>query len=240
MLLAAPAFSVFLAQLSAEQIAQAQIPHSVMPQQQQQQMQAQAQRQHKDVNPYAAQQIGMTGIPEQPLDLSVLGTEPMDGYTYQPNIFAVLETPEPKLDAATLAGKSTSFLTEQFDSSADEDKVDIPLIDRPVSSLPAKQTQESATVVVDEAFENDPAYALYHNSPAPAPKEAAAPVELNADGLLSHCLELFRGITPEKESAPVFELVDASEGDAAAARVKRLCDGLEGVRARLEGLTGDV
>jgi hypothetical protein len=165
-------------------------------------------------------------IPEQNMDFSV------DAFNFQPQVFSVLQTPEPGLDAAILSGKSTDIVEEHV-NAAEEEKVEMPVIERPAAV--EKKEVLSARAPVDEKFENDPAFALYHDFPAAEP---SAPVELDTEGLSN--IDIFGGIEPEKMLAR-FELVDASEEDAAAtlamARVQRITAGLESIMARLELLT---
>lgn len=251
MLLSSPSFSDFLDRLSSNpsMVPQppARLPHQPQPQQQQQQQsqpQQQEQRQvPKDVNPYTAQQqsqhqqIGLAMIPETTM-ASMLAINPADGFSFQPQVYAVLETPEPILDAALLSGKPSSF--ERFDS--DEDKVDMPVIERPAPPPAPSPKEKDVTAArptpVDEAFENDPAFVLYHDSPATPEEPAKATVELDVESLSQ--IDIFGGIEPEKAFAR-YELVNATEEEVTAclamARVQRLEANLEGVAARLELLT---
>ncbi|KAK0639130.1 hypothetical protein B0T16DRAFT_432055 [Cercophora newfieldiana] len=233
MLLSSPSFSDFLDRLSSNPQQVPQPQQQQPPQQQQQETNRQV---PKDVNPYTAQQqmqhqhISLAMIPEQNMDFSMLTMDASDTFNYQPQVFSVLETPEPTLDAAILSGKSSNIVDEQFDS--EEEKVEMPVIERP-----AVVEEEVAPTVapIDEKFESDPAFALYHDSPV---TETTTPVELDTDGLSN--IDIFGGIEPEKVLAR-FELVDASEEDATAAlamaRVQRISANLESVMARLESLT---
>lgn len=229
MLLSSPSFSDFLDRLSSNP----QAPGPSQPQAQQQQQQ-QSRQPPKDINPYAAQQqIGLAMIPEQNVDFSMLNLEPIDGFGYQPQVFTVLDTPEPALDAAVLSGKTSDFVSEQL-SSPEEEKVEMPIIEHPAV---AKKEEPTVTVApINEEFETNPAFALYHDSPAS--ERTSAPVELDTDGLSN--IDIFGGIEPEKVLAR-FELVDAGEDDASAAlamaRVQRISANLESTMARLETLT---
>lgn len=227
-LLASPAFSDFMDHLTSnpEQIPQPQ------PQPQPQQQES-ARQVPKDVNPYSAQQqqlqhqhISLAMIPEQNMDFSV------DAFNYQPQVFSVLETPEPGLDASVLSGKSSDIVEEHV-LAAEEEKVEMPVIERPAAV--EKREVAPTAAPVDEKFESDPAFALYHDFPATEP---SAPVELDTEALSN--IDIFGGIEPEKMLAR-FELVDASEEDEAAtvamARVQRITAGLESIMARLELLT---
>lgn len=233
MLLSSPSFSDFLNHLTVE--AQP-LPQAQPAQPQQQET---ARQVPKDVNPYAAQQhvqhqqIGLAMIPEQNMDFSILNLDTADTFSYQPQVFAVLETPEPTLDAAMLSGKTSSFAEERFEQ--DNEKSEMPVIERPSA---VKKEEVVAAIPVDEEFESNPAFALYHDSPV---VERLQPVELDTDGLSN--IDIFGGIEPEKVLAR-YELVDASEEEVVAtlamAKVERICANMEEVTARLERLTCDL
>jgi len=101
MLLSSPSFSGFLDTLASNPAA-AQTAQAVQ-QPQQVEQQQQPQRQRKDVNPYAAQQqmqhIGMTMIPEQAMDFSMLDLNNDSTFSYQPQVFSVLSMPETVIDS---------------------------------------------------------------------------------------------------------------------------------------------
>lgn len=238
MLLSSPSFSDFLDRLSSnpQQTAQPQQQQQQQPQQQQQENSRQV---PKDVNPYTAQQqlqhqhISLAMIPEQNMDFSMLNMDTADTFNYQPQVFTVLETPEPTLDAAILSGKSSNIVDGQFDS--EEEKVEMPVIERPAA---VEEEVTTASAPVDEEFESDPAFALYHDAPV---AETTTPVELDTEGLSN--IDIFGGIEPEKVLAR-YELVNTSEDDAAVtlamARVQRISANLESVMARLELLTVEL
>ncbi len=262
MLLGSPSFSNFLDQLSSSQIQPQPSPRVEQQHQQQQQQQHQQHQQHqqqrqhqqhqhqqhqqqelgrrvpKDANPYNAQQqiqrqqIGMAMVPEPSVDFSVLNlsTDPF----FQPQVYTVLETPVPIIDTALLSGKTSNFV-EPFVS--DDEKLDMPVIERPAVGV---QPKAIAPVVVDEALESDPLFALYHDTPAAA---AAEPRELNTDAMSN--VDIFGGIEPEKAFARL-ELADASEAEArefadslVLARVQRVAANLEAISARLDLLCLD-
>lgn len=175
------------------------------------------------------------------MDFSMVGVD-ADAYNYQPQVYAVLETPEPVIDASVLAGKSSNFVGEAFESEHDE-KVDMPVIERPMvaeEKLSAPKAPESP-LVVDEQFENDPEFALYHGSSVTARSEEQTPAELDLGGLVQH--DLFGGVESEKMLAR-YELIDADEEEENAARAmarfQRLSESMEHVCSRLEMLTADV
>lgn len=245
MLLSSPSFSDFLDRLSSnpQQVPQAQ----PTPQQQENRPLP------KDVNTYAAQQqlqqqqhqhIGMAMIPEQPLDFSMLSLDTADAFNFQPQVYAVLDTPEPAMiETSILCGKSSNFVGTQLES--DEEKVEMPVIKKaPVLEkepvAPGEKESPTATIV-DEEFENDPAFALYHDSTPVSATVAKEPVEIDTDAF-SH-VDVFGGIEPDKALAR-YELIDASEEEVAAtcamARVQRISAGLESVMTRLELMTVDL
>ncbi|KAL2024330.1 hypothetical protein VTK56DRAFT_8812 [Thermocarpiscus australiensis] len=258
MLLSSPSFSDFLDNLSSNpQMTMQPEPQPQQPQQPQQQQDAR--QVPKDVNPYAAQQvlqqqqIGLATIPEQPVDYSMLNVDSMDGFSYQPQVYAVLETPEPAFDVAVLSGKTTTtFVGEQFDS--EDEKAEMPVIECPA---PIEQSKEeecapretasppatapstvsvAATLPIDEEFENDPLFALYNDPPAAS--EPPKPMELDTEGLSQ--IDIFGGIELEKAFARL-ELVTDTEGDEeAAAReaTARLAMArVQSIKANLDSLT---
>lgn len=244
MLLGSPAFSEFLDRMSAK-LSQPEL----LPQPQAVPQQHESRQMPKDINPYAAQQqlqqhhIGMATIPEQPLDFGMPDLNAGDAGSFnflQPHVFAVLETPEPLsvIDTSVLSGKASNFVGEQFDS--EEEKVEMPAIEKAPAMVDQPRVEVAKTAIVDEEFENDPAFALYHDLPATA-STVKEPVELDTEGF-SH-VDIFGGIEPEKALAR-FELINATEGDAVAAfamaRVQRISASLDSVMARLEILTVEL
>jgi hypothetical protein len=240
MLLASPSFSDFLDRLSSNP---QQLPQQPQPAQQQQQQQQETRQVPKDVNPYSNQHqhIGMAMIPEQPIDFSMLSLDNAEAFDFQPQVYAVLETPEPAvIDTAVLSGKTSNFVGERFDS--EEEKVEMPVLEKaPVLEKEAvvEKIEAPAAPVVDEEFENDPEFALYHDSePTAAAKE---PVEIDTDAF-SH-VDIFGGIESDKALAR-YELVDAEEDEVTAtialARVQHISAGLASVMARLELMTADL
>lgn len=240
MLLASPSFSDFLERLSTNP---AQLPQAT-PQPEQQQ--APRQQAPKDVNPYTQQQmqrqhIGVTMMPEQHLDFSMVGGVDADAYNYQPQVYAVLETPEAPLniDTAALSGKTSNFVGESFDS--DDEKVEMPVIEQPpvVEEKATAPKAPEMPAVVDEDFENDPAFALYHDTTTIGNTET--PSEIETEELAE--IDIFGGIQSEKVFAR-YELVDAAEEEQSAmmamVSVQRKLASLEAMCSRLEVLTADL
>ena len=224
MLLSSPSFSGFLDTLATNPQAALTAQAIQQPQQQQQQVEQPQQRQmRKDVNPYAAQQqmqqqhIGMTMIPEQHMDFSMLELN-NDSQFYQPQVFSVLSLPEAVIDTEVLSGKSSNFTT----LASDTEKVELPAVER----MPVPEPVEEMTVVADEEFDSDPTFALY------------ATVTVSAK---SSELDLsFLDNLSIKQSA--YELVvvskaDESASDAAMTRVEQIAADMDACLARLEALT---
>ncbi|KAJ4152999.1 hypothetical protein LMH87_009512 [Akanthomyces muscarius] len=223
MLLSSPSFSNFLDHLSTNSTTIPQVPVKVEAQPEQEQAQV-----PKDANPFgnqSQQQIGMAMIPEQSMDYSMLA---LDGYNFQPTVF-VVDTPEipAPIDVGLLAGKTSNFV----ESFTEDEKVDMPVIERPVQTETVEPTEVAP---VNDKFESDPEFALFHaQSSAPAPESPVL-----SEGL-SH-VDIFGGIEVEKALSR-FELVDATQEEQTAAyamaRVQRISASAESVVARLELLT---
>lgn len=239
MLLASPSFSSFLDALSSD-------PAAMTPAQPQiEQRQPERTQVPKDPNPYNTmnsgqqQQIGMVMIPEQSLDFSMLNMNP-DPFTYQPRVFAVLETPElPEINTDALIGKSSNFVGEA--PVSDSDKADAPSLETRVSSSIEKpQSHDVSTeplpsekVAADldgDIFDDDD-----HSVPSPCP------LELDTDGFSA--VDIFGGIEPEKAFSR-YELVDSTQEEKVACmalrRVERLAASLAVTFSALERLDTDL
>ncbi|KAI0536314.1 hypothetical protein GGR58DRAFT_514712 [Xylaria digitata] len=234
MLLASPQFSSFLDRLSSD-------PAALQAQPQMEQRQPQPAQVPKDTNPYNVmnmgqqQQIGMVMIPEQSMDFSMLSLNP-DSFSYQPQVFTVLETPElPEINTDALAGKTSNFVGE---SVSDSDKTDAPSLEAPVPSMIEKpqvevnaelapaETEKTISNLDGDIFDDDDdGYSL----------PSQRPLELDTDGFSA--VDIFGGIDPEKAFAR-YELVDSSEEEKiasmAARRVERLAANLAATISRLE------
>ncbi|KAI1494246.1 hypothetical protein F5X96DRAFT_676552 [Biscogniauxia mediterranea] len=235
MLLSSSSFSNFLDHLSTNPAA---LPQS---QPQVEQRQPEARQMAKDVNPYNAQQqqqISMVMVPEQSMDFSMLNLN-SDAYNYQPQVFAVLETPEvPEIDTEALAGKSSNFVGML--PPLEDEKCDVPVLEAPVH--PSMEKAQAPEMASEEPVIERPAANLDgdifddDDTPASSPK----PLELNTEVLST--VEIFGGIELEK-ALERYELVDASEeeaiADVAFRRVERLSSCIEAALARLDLLWGE-
>jgi hypothetical protein len=233
-LLSSSAFKSFLDTLSTNPASQMQV--------QMEQRQPEPTQALKDPNPYHTmnlgqhQQIGMVMMPEPRVDFSMLSLN-ADGFGYQPQVYAVLETPElPQIDTDALMGKSSNFVGESL--TLDSDKADAPSIEVPVTpaveEVQASEANASSSrtdsVVVNldgDIFDDDDGCA----SPP------SQPLELDTDGFSA--IDIFGGIEPEKAFAR-YELVDSSEEDKIASmalgRVERLAASLATTLSALERL----
>ncbi|KAG8414072.1 BZIP-type transcription factor mbz1 [Metarhizium acridum] len=232
MLLSSPSFSTFLDNLSANPTGLPQgspVKIEQNPQQEQNQV-------PKDVNAYSGQfssqqQIGMAMIPEQTMDFSLLSLG--NTYNFQPQVFFV-DTPEVPnaIDASVLSGKTSNFVEESY--SSDEEKVEVPFIERPLET----KAIETSETPVDEEFESDPEFALFHSEPATT---TATLKDIDTENLTG--VDLFGGIESEKMLAR-YELVNATEEEATAAfamaRVQRISANIDSVVSRLALLTMDL
>jgi hypothetical protein len=206
----------------------------------------------KDLNPYQNQQfgsmssqannpqIGMTLIPETPLDISMLnlnsnswGANNMGSFNYsQPQVFAVTELPagpNNPIDTEALSGKGfSSIFAAEDDSSVESVKPDFPVIERPIESKPA-------SVEVDEE-DDDPEFDLYRSTPSVSATATAivTPAEQHES--------LFGSINPEKVFAH-FELFISDEAaderlmakfEKQCAKMDRLCERIEDMTSHLD------
>jgi hypothetical protein len=228
MLLSSPSFSGFLDTLATNPAA-AQTAQAVQQPQQQVEQQQQPQRQvRKDVNPYAAQQqmqhIGMTMIPEQAMDFSMLDLNNDSTFSYQPQVFSVLSMPETVIDSEVLSGKASSFSS----LTSDDEKVELPTVER----MPVSETAKvELPVIDDEEFDADPSYALFASPPAPT-ATATKPTELDIDSLIRNI-----SLKPSNFELVVVSEVSEAVSDAAMKRVERLAADMDACVERLMGLT---
>jgi hypothetical protein len=222
MLLSSPSFSGFLDTLSQNPAAAQQVAPA--PVQQQQQVERKV---RKDVNPYSAQQnmqqIGMTMIPEQHMDFSMLDLNSES--FYQPQVFSVLSMPETLIDVETLSGKKSNFVP----MASDVEKVEIPVIDRAPAS-PVK-----AVEVVDDQYDSDPAFALFAaSSPAPV-TTVTKPQELDISDLIASI-----SVKPVQYELVVLSSTSDDEAEAAMRKVERLAASLDRMTESLQHLTAEL
>ncbi|KAI0420408.1 hypothetical protein F5X98DRAFT_27152 [Xylaria grammica] len=237
-LLSTPSFSSFLNQLS--------VNSALLPAQQPQMEQRQPEPTQvpKDTNSYNAmsmgqhQQIGMVMVPEQRMDFSMLSLN-SDGFPYQPQVFAVLETPElPEIDTDALTGKTSNFVGE---SVSDSEKTEVLSLEVPIPSMIEKsQVEVNAEPAPTEKTVSNLDGDIFDDDDHPS-LPSSCPLELDTDGFSA--VDIFGGIEPEKAFAR-YELVDSSEEEKialmATRRVERLAANLAATIARLERLDFDL
>lgn len=240
-LLRHPAFTPFLEDLSRDESLNTTIPAprpastiSSTPTPTQNSTPQQFQQMPQAENP----QVNMTLIPETHLDMSMLNLNQNwgmqnAGFTYQPQVYAVLELPEgpcQPIDTDVLSGKG-GFMTE-IEPPVAEVKPDYPVIERPIE---VKSVEPVAPVEEEDEEERDPAFTLYYDSPAPSKTAStiASPVEVSTS--------LFGDVAPEKVFAH-FELFISNDADSQALmeRLERLCARMNPVFERLQALTSHL
>ncbi|KAK5100635.1 hypothetical protein LTS08_005386 [Lithohypha guttulata] len=170
MLLSSQSFSGFLQELSqaggatsnnqASQQQQAQPQHQPL---QQAQPQRQPQQTRKDMPTHEAarqmqntqnhMQVGMTLIPEVPIDMSIFDNHGSWGNVLHSNdfqVFSVTEMPEPpKIDMSSLSGKSSMVDFKPITSA----KKDLPVLSSlPLPSLPAKESFPTIASSSDDLY----------------------------------------------------------------------------------------
>ena len=248
LLLSAPAFNQFLADLNTNGIPS--LPsNDAIPQQQQQppqpSSQPREQRLARDVNPAQAPkverrgdaQVSMATIPETPMDFAPDTMNWGSGIDFGINVqvFSVDSLPEgPSIDTAVLSEKPVEN-AEPLITFPQEEKVYAPVV---AEAPRVEKAEEPAAEQVCEDMdfdESDPAFALFVDVPA----KLSAPT---VDGDEGH--QLFGGIAPEKAFAR-YDLVIAGsleDKDAAAAldRFERVRAGLDAMAERIARLTGDL
>ncbi|PHH75287.1 hypothetical protein CDD82_4512 [Ophiocordyceps australis] len=234
MLLSSPSFSNFLDHLSTNPATAAPSQVKVEPQQQ-----AAAQNQvRKDVNPYGnqaqqQQQIGMAMIPENSVDFSLLSLD-NNSYNFRPQVF-VVDTPDVPvgLDTSVLSGKTSSIFEEPLESN--DGKMEVTAPEWAVASAHAIEQADDTTV--EEGFESDPEFALFHPQSAVSPPE---PRNIDPDGFN---MEIFGGLEADKVFAR-YDLIDATEEEKsstlAMARLQRISASIAPLVSRLELLTMDL
>jgi hypothetical protein len=236
-LLNSPAFLPFMKDLSQDPtLADALNTIAMSSQPTQQQM-------PKDLDPYSASQqysqsnndvqIGMTLIPEMPVDLSALNLgnngwsipasrAPMSHYM-QPQVFAVTEVPEPveQINFTSLSGKTTEEFVAQFDN---EEKATFPEIDMPSKQdqveIPDVPVSEEAVEESEEEYDED--MALF------------APVRSRRSSNPSEIVEL--ELTTVNQKPDQIELCVVSESDNLA--FERLSSRLDARLNRIQAMFG--
>jgi len=206
----------------------------------------------KDIDPFASSQqfippsnnettVGMTLIPEMPVDLSALNLgsannwsipasrAPIGQFMHQ-QVFAVTEVPEgpaEPLDFSALSGKGSDDILSHF---SEDEKTSYPEIETPVKSeavIEQRAVQEEASEPENMIDENDETMILF--APSSTAKKISEPVEVSDN--------LFGDIISEKASSH-FEIFVSSEQENLHLmdQFERLCSRLEARSNRIESL----
>jgi len=261
MLLSSPAFSSFLNDLSNTGNGLPAPAPAATPTRPSSSGILQTQPLRKDANPHQRQlpnqsqsrtQVGMTLVPDTSVDFSVFDPTSnawggnMDLGFNNAQVFSVTELPEgPSMDSINtgiLSGKSSNIVGPY---SSDEAKDDTPIIERMPSSSPKSDRMIASDVICEEDIELDasnPAFALFVDSPASAPKsQASESVSVEPE------YRVFGGIDPEKAFARLDLVVHNEDQDndgivssAVMARFERLCSETEAASSRVAILTAHL
>jgi len=237
MLLSSSAFSSFLDTLASNPAAISQRTTTPGPLQEHPQQHQQADQPHeisKDVNGYPAhhqmQHVGMTMVPEQNMDIAMLGLTANGGYHYQPQVYSVFSMPETAFDTELLSGKSSEVFAETFES--EDEKVELPIVECvPVVEIDIQPTETASECaeVVDEEFDADPTFTLFASSSVTT--SPSAPVKLPD---FSHLT-----VKPQQYELVVSHSTThtSDQDNILVCRMLKLCDSLETTVSRLEHLT---
>ena len=259
MLLASPAFSTFLEDLSGS-VPSAPIQGSSSAQTQTMKTEQTQPHIPKDVNPHQVvtqqtqnsqqndQRVGMTLIPEQTIDYTTFDTSNsawtennMDFSLYDAQVFTVTELPQgPSLDqlrsemsSEILSGKSSNFVGSHAIGGKDETPV--------IELMPTTSSQaEDALPVIEptddiDLDESDPAFALYTDGPSTSQR---APIQSEEPIFGSIRLEKVFGrveLVPEEDPCD-----DEQVSCATLEKFQRLCSVLEEASERISAITSHL
>lgn len=204
-----------------------------------------SQQQQKDVDPYAAQQflpqdsqhVGMALVPEPSLDFSSLnlggngwGMQQGHGLPMfqQPQVFAVLELPEPEpLDLSAISGKSEPTLP-----TIDEEKAEYPELETPATikeDLPAPVDVKAVDEQKEEEAwtfdESDESVALFANTSRSTVPKSSEPATLD----LSQKPHFELVLVSEEENMRLQERLDkmVAKVDVTVSRIANMISGFD-------------
>lgn len=269
MLLSSPAFSTFLDTLGASELATTTAAgESVGRSAETSDSTSLPPTTNKDPNPHLAveeqlqasqtqnPQVGLTLIPEHPIDFSTLDANPNNTWglgnlpaglwgNTQPQVFTVTDLPTGPpvdvIDAPALSGKSPDLLASAC--SLDEVKNEIPRVESmPVIGEPDQELDETAPAGVVGPDEPDSAFALFADAPVPSPGSA---VPRPGSEWALQSVKRCEGVALEKEQDLPVTLVeqDHQQGDPEATRMehfRRLCKGSEAAFERICRITSHL
>lgn len=195
-------------------------------------------RQNQQFSAMSQPQVGMTLVPETPLDMSLLNlnsntwamNDGSSSFNYQqPQVFAVTELPvgpTNPLDMDVLSGKGyTSIFAAEDDVSNEQEKVDYPIVERVMPS--------ERPAVIESEEDEDPEFDLYNSAPVSTPAAAVPSVEDHES--------FFGEVNAEKVFAH-FQLQFADEvaDELKMARFQRQCARMEAVFERVVVFTSHL
>ncbi|KAI9782156.1 MAG: hypothetical protein M1816_001990 [Peltula sp. TS41687] len=266
MLLSSPAFSTFLDTLGASELSTAAATETAGRSSESTNATTIPPTIKKDPNPHFMAeeqlqtpqtnnpQIGMTLIPEHPIDFSTLDANPSTwglgnlpagfwGNT-RPQVFTVTEIPAGPpvdiIDTDILSGKS-SFVPSGSPSILDEAKSDIPRVESmPVLGGFVQQSSEKAPTGVGEPAESDPAFSLFDDAPLTTGSTVTRP----SSGCGPQGIKGFEGVKSEKKlDVNVTSEADQPHEDSDTARIerfRRLCRSAEAAYERISRITSHL
>jgi hypothetical protein len=193
---------------------------------------------NKDTNPFAAEQqymssqnnihVGMTLIPETPIDLSSLNLGnnnwpmPTGMQSYQQHqVFAVTELPQgpaEPIDMSALSGKPSNDVFASFVGHEDE-KTTYPEIESKEATILEERPEHAVESTECPFDKNDPTVALFANS---------SPVSVPTVKAIEDYEPIFGDVSPDKVFAH-FELFVSSDEDN-----QNLMEEFERMTARLD------
>lgn len=182
-------------------------------------------------------QVGMTLVPEAPIDMSMLNLNSNSwamnngnsSFNYQqPQVFSVTELPAGPtnpLDMDVVSGKGySSIFAAEDDVPVEQVKADYPVVDR---VLPAEKPAP-----VEAEDDEDPEFDLYNSAPA---STSVAPSTLESHE------SLFGDIPSEKVLAHFqLQISDEVADELKMARFQRQCAKMEAVFERVAALTSHL
>jgi len=204
---------------------------------------------NKDTNPFAAEQqymssqnnihVGMTLIPETPIDLSSLNLGnnnwpmPTGMQSYQQHqVFAVTELPQgpaEPIDMSALSGKPSEDVFTGF-VGHEEEKATYPELESKDTSVVEKRSEQAVDSTECPFDENDPTVALFANSSSPTPVSTVKAIE--------DYEPIFGDVSPNKVFAH-FELFVSSDEDnqSLMEQFERMTSRLDASCRRLQALS---
>ncbi|KAF9728380.1 metallo-beta-lactamase superfamily protein [Paraphaeosphaeria minitans] len=195
-------------------------------------------RQNQQFAAMSRPQVGMTLVPETPLDMSMLNLNSnawamnsgSSSFNYQqPQVFAVTDLPAGPtnpLDMDVISGKGySSLFAAEDDASHDQVKSDYPVVER------AMPSEKPSPVEAEE--DQDPEFDLYNAAPVSTPTVPAPTMEEHE--------ALFGDVDSEKAFAHFqLQISDEVADELKMVRFRRQCARMEAVFERVVALTSHL